>query len=65
MTSDFTREDVDGAAAHFENVVRAIQSEQFAVTVTPEPRVCDECDSKFYCEPVGTISAPKRAHRSL
>jgi hypothetical protein len=63
MTFDFERSDVDGAASHFENVVRAIQGEQFNVVATPEPKVCDECDFKPYCEAVGTIAKSKRGRR--
>jgi len=63
MTFDFDRNDVDGAASHFENVVRAIQREQFNVITVPEPKVCDECDFKPYCESVGTIAKSKRGRR--
>lgn len=63
MSFDFKRADVDGAAAHFESVVRAIQGEQFAVTAAPEPKICDECDFKPYCESVGTIAKSKRGRR--
>jgi DNA helicase-2/ATP-dependent DNA helicase PcrA len=63
MTFDFRREDVDNAAAHFDQVVGNIRAEKFAVVKTPEEKVCNECDFKPYCESVGTIKPTKRKKR--
>jgi DNA helicase-2/ATP-dependent DNA helicase PcrA len=63
MTFDFRREDVDNAAAHFDQVVGNIRAEKFAVVQAPEEKVCNECDFKPYCESVGTIKPTKRKKR--
>jgi DNA helicase-2/ATP-dependent DNA helicase PcrA len=63
MTFDFRREDVDNAAAHFDQVVGSIRAEKFAVVEAPEDKVCNECDFKPYCESVGTIRPTKRKKR--
>ena len=34
-----------------------------AVVTAPEPKVCNECDFKPYCEAVGTIKPSKRKQR--
>jgi len=65
MTFDFRREDVDQAAEHFDEVVKAIRAEKFAVVEAPEEKVCNECDFKPYCESVGTIKATKRKRRKI
>ena len=54
---------VDDAAKHFDDVVRDIRAEKFAVVTAPEPKVCNECDFKPYCEAVGTIKPSKRKQR--
>ena len=56
MSFDYDPKDVAEAAQHFEQVVRAIQAEQFAVLDVPEAKVCNECDFKPYCESIGTIT---------
>ena len=63
MTFPFVRADVDDAAKHFDDVVRDIRAEKFAVVTAPEPKVCNECDFKPYCEAVGTIKPSKRKQR--
>ena len=63
MTFPFVRNDVDDAAKHFDDVVRDIRAEKFAVVTAPEPKVCNECDFKPYCEAVGTIKPSKRKQR--
>ena len=55
MSFDYDPRDVAEAAQHFEQVVRAIQAEQFAVLDVPEAKVCNECDFKPYCESIGTL----------
>jgi DNA helicase-2/ATP-dependent DNA helicase PcrA len=55
MSFDYDPKDVAEAAQHFEDVVRAIQAEQFAVLDVPEAKVCNECDFKPYCESIGTL----------
>jgi DNA helicase-2/ATP-dependent DNA helicase PcrA len=55
MSFDYDPKDVAEAAQHFEQVVRAIQAEEFAVLDVPEAKVCNECDFKPYCESIGTL----------
>lgn len=55
MSFDYDPKDVAEAAQHFEQVVRAIQAEQFAVVDVPEAKVCNECDFRPYCESIGTL----------
>ena len=55
MSFDYDPKDVAEAAQHFEQVVRAIQAEEFAVLDLPEAKVCNECDFKPYCESIGTL----------
>jgi len=55
MSFDYDPKDVAEAAQHFEQVVRAIQAEEFAVLDVPEAKVCNECDFKPYCEAIGTL----------
>jgi DNA helicase-2/ATP-dependent DNA helicase PcrA len=55
MSFDYDPKDVAVAAQHFEQVVRAIQAEEFAVLDVPEAKVCNECDFKPYCESIGTL----------
>lgn len=59
MSFDYIPEDVANAAAHFEQVVRAIQEEKFDVTDAPDMKVCNECDFKSYCESKGTLTIMK------
>jgi DNA helicase-2/ATP-dependent DNA helicase PcrA len=55
MSFDYDPKDVAEAAQHFEQVVRAIQAEKFAVLDVPEAKVCNECDFRPYCESIGTL----------
>jgi DNA helicase-2/ATP-dependent DNA helicase PcrA len=55
MSFDYDPKDVAEAAQHFEQVVRAIQAEEFAVLDVPEAKVCNECDFRPYCESIGTL----------
>jgi DNA helicase-2/ATP-dependent DNA helicase PcrA len=63
MSFDYKREDVEGAASHFDEVVRDIQAEKFKVVSVPDEKVCNECDFKPYCESVGTIKPTRRKRR--
>jgi len=47
--------DVESAVSHFDEVVRDIQAQNFAVSVPPDKKVCNECDFKSLCESDGTI----------
>lgn len=63
MSFDYRAEDVKEAAQHFDDVVRDIQAEKFKVVKLPDPKVCNECDFKPYCESVGTIKPARRKRR--
>ncbi len=54
--------DVDAAVAHFDEVVRKVQAQDFTVTTPPERSVCKECDFRPLCVADGTID-PKVTHR--
>jgi len=46
---------VDEAGAHFDEVVRCILNRKFAVTKSPDRRVCEECDLRAYCKREGDL----------
>ncbi len=51
--------DVDAAGAHFDRVVAKILADDFSITRPPEPKVCQECDLRAYCEQEGIIRLRK------
>jgi len=63
MSFDYNPKDVADAAQHFEDVVRSIQREEFAVLEVPETKVCNECDFKSYCVSTGTIQLKSKGRR--
>jgi len=59
MVFPYKPEDVAEAGAHFDRVVAKILAEDFSLTKQPEPKVCQECDLRAYCEGEGAITARK------
>ena len=55
MVFPYKPEDVAAAGAHFDRVVAKILAEDFTLTKPPEPKVCQECDLRAYCEKEGMI----------
>lgn len=51
---------VDEAGLHFDETVRRIQAQEFAVVVPPEPAICKECDLRALCHAEGLISGEAR-----
>jgi len=51
----WTGEERKEAGAHFDQVVAKILAEDFSITRPPEPKVCQECDLRAYCEEEGVI----------
>lgn len=47
--------DVEDAVAHFTQVVKEIQAQNFLVSSPPDIKVCAECDFKTLCQSDGTI----------
>jgi DNA helicase-2/ATP-dependent DNA helicase PcrA len=46
---------VEEAGRHFDDTVRRIQAQEFAVTTPPEAAICKECDLRMLCQAEGTI----------
>ena len=59
MVFPYKPEDVAEAGAHFDRVVAKILAEDFSITRPPEPKVCQECDLRAYCEREGVIRLRK------
>jgi DNA helicase II / ATP-dependent DNA helicase PcrA len=59
MEFEYNPADVDAAGAHFDQVVSQIVSEDYAIRIPPEVRVCRECDLRAFCEGEGTIQLRK------
>jgi DNA helicase-2/ATP-dependent DNA helicase PcrA len=55
MSFAYDPKHVDEAVNHFDEVVRAIQAQNFKVTTPPDKKVCDECDFRNLCASDGTI----------
>jgi len=47
---------VDEAGRHFDEIVRRIQAQEFAVKAPPEAAICKECDLRMLCHAEGVIS---------
>ena len=47
---------VEDVGLCFDETVRRIQAREFAVTTTPEPAICKECDLTILCHAEGIIS---------
>jgi DNA helicase-2/ATP-dependent DNA helicase PcrA len=55
MVFPYKSEDVAEAGVHFDRVVAKILAENFSITRPPEPKVCQECDLRAYCEGEGML----------
>jgi len=55
MEFPYHQEDVAQAGAYFDEVVSRILARDFAIQQAPEPKVCRECDLRFYCRREGVI----------
>ncbi len=51
---------VDEAGRHFDETVRRIQAQEFAVVRPPEAAICKECDLRMLCHAEGVISREAR-----
>jgi DNA helicase-2/ATP-dependent DNA helicase PcrA len=51
---------VEEAGRHFDETVRRIQAQEFAVTSPPEAAICKECDLRMLCHAEGVISREAR-----
>ncbi|HXH06171.1 MAG TPA: ATP-dependent DNA helicase [Vicinamibacterales bacterium] len=51
---------VEEAGRHFDETVRRIQAQEFAVTTPPEAAICKECDLRMLCHADGVISREAR-----
>jgi len=59
MVFPYRPEDVAKAGAHFDRVVEKILTEDFSLTRQPEPKICQECDLRAYCEGEGKAKTKK------
>ena len=55
MVFPYRPELVDGAGAHFDQVVAKILDKDFVIKRPPEAKVCKECDFRNYCYHEGVI----------
>jgi len=55
MEFDYVPGDVAEAVAHFSDIVRKVQREEFAVEAPPGSDICKECDFRPVCVTDGTI----------
>lgn len=60
MVLPYAPKRVDEAGRYFDETVRRIQAEEFAVKVPPEPGICKECDLRMLCHAEGLISREAR-----
>jgi len=51
---------VEEAGRHFDETVRRIQAQEFAVKTPPEAAICKECDLRMLCHAEGIISREAR-----
>jgi hypothetical protein len=51
---------VDEAGRHFDETVRRIQAQEFAVHTPPEAVICKECDLRMLCHAEGVITREAR-----
>jgi DNA helicase II / ATP-dependent DNA helicase PcrA len=51
---------VEEAGRHFDETVRRIQAQEFAVITPPEAAICKECDLRMLCHAEGVISREAR-----
>lgn len=55
MVIPYQKESIEEAGEHFDQVVRHIQKQDFAVVTPPESNICKECDLRFLCRGEGII----------
>lgn len=55
MVFPYKPEVVAEAGAHFDRVVAKILEKDSTLDRPPEPKVCQECDLRAYCERKGVI----------
>lgn len=56
MTLPYDPSRVEEAGRHFDETVRRIQAQEFAVTSPPEPTICKECDLRMLCRSEAIIA---------
>ena len=56
MVLPYQPERVEEAGRYFDETVRRIQAQEFAVTKPPEPGICKECDLRLLCRSEGIIT---------
>jgi DNA helicase-2/ATP-dependent DNA helicase PcrA len=60
MVLPYDRRQVDEAGRHFDETVRRIQRQEFAVKEPPEAAICKECDLRMLCHAEGIIGREAR-----
>lgn len=60
MEFPYEPEMVEAAGVHFDSVVELILNKNYKISVTPEYKVCKECDLRVYCSREGTIKIKER-----
>jgi DNA helicase-2/ATP-dependent DNA helicase PcrA len=56
MTFPYRPERIEEAGRYFDEVVKRIEAEAFAVIQPPEPGICKECDLRHLCMEDGTLT---------
>ncbi len=57
MVIPYEKSSIEEAGKHFDQTVRRIQNQDFAVVTPPEPKICKECDLRSLCRSEGIIPA--------